>query len=61
MAFHVGLRAPHGGIFVFFAVIHLGLFLVALVAGMLVACAGVVALKTAEARKTNMEEVSALA
>ena len=31
------------------------------VAGILVACAGVVALKTAEARKTNMEEVSALA
>ena len=38
MAFHVGLRAPHGGIFVFFAVIHLALFVVALAAGVLVAC-----------------------
>jgi PTS system fructose-specific IIC component len=61
MAFHVGLRAPHGGIFVFFAVINLALFLVALIAGILVACAGVIALKTLEARKTNVEEISAVA
>ncbi len=30
MAFHVGLRAPHGGIFVFFAVSHVALFFLAL-------------------------------
>ncbi len=61
MAFGVGLRAPHGGIFVFFAVIHLALFLLALVIGVLVATASVVALKSIEARKTNLEEVSAIA
>ena len=61
MAFHVGLRAPHGGIFVFFAVVHLALFLVALVAGVLVATASVVALKTVASRKTDLAELTAVA
>ncbi|MGW6624791.1 PTS fructose transporter subunit IIABC [Nocardia sp. NPDC055002] len=39
MATDVTLSAPHGGIFVFFAIGHLGWFLVSLVAGTLVAAA----------------------
>jgi PTS system fructose-specific IIC component len=46
MAFDVSLRAPHGGIFVLFAVDGVLGFLIALVAGVLVACAAVVALKS---------------
>ncbi|MBA3781327.1 MAG: PTS lactose transporter subunit IIC [Nocardioides sp.] len=45
-AFDVSLRAPHGGIFVLFAVDGILGFLVSLVAGVLVACAAVIALKT---------------
>ncbi len=46
MAFDVQLRAPHGGIFVLFAVDGVFAFLLALVAGMVVAAACVVALKS---------------
>jgi PTS system fructose-specific IIC component len=45
-ALHVSLRAPHGGIFVLFAVGNILGFLVALVAGVLVAAAAVIGLKT---------------
>ncbi|KRA37528.1 MULTISPECIES: PTS fructose transporter subunit IIABC [unclassified Nocardioides] len=45
-AFDVSLRAPHGGIFVLFAVDGVVGFLVALVAGVLVAAAAVIALKS---------------
>jgi fructose PTS system EIIBC or EIIC component len=45
MAFDVTLKAPHGGIFVFFAIGNLLWFLVSLVAGMLVGAAAVVAAK----------------
>ena len=45
MAFDVTLKAPHGGIFVFFAIGHLLWFIVALVAGTIVAAAAVVAAK----------------
>ncbi len=45
-AFDVSVRAPHGGIFVLFAVDGVLGFLIALVAGVLVACAAVVALKS---------------
>jgi PTS system fructose-specific IIC component len=45
-ALHVSLRAPHGGIFVLFAVGNIAGFLVALLAGVLVAAAAVIALKT---------------
>jgi PTS system fructose-specific IIC component len=44
--FEVQLRAPHGGIFVLFAVDDVLGFLVALAAGVLVACAAVIALKS---------------
>ena len=46
-ALGVSLRAPHGGIFVLFAVGDIVGFLVALAAGVLVAAAAVVALKSA--------------
>jgi fructose PTS system EIIBC or EIIC component len=45
MAFDVTLKAPHGGIFVFFAIGHLVWFVVALVAGTIVAAIAVIAAK----------------
>ncbi len=45
-AFDVSLRAPHGGIFVLFAVDGIGGFVLALGAGVLVAAAAVIALKS---------------
>ena len=45
MAFNVTLKAPHGGIFVFFAIGHLLWFLVALAAGTVIAAVCVVAAK----------------
>lgn len=42
---NVELRAPHGGIFVLFAVDGIGGFFIALAAGVAVACAAVIALK----------------
>ncbi|MBI3224110.1 MAG: PTS sugar transporter subunit IIA [Mycolicibacterium cosmeticum] len=52
MAFDVTLKAPHGGIFVFFAIGHLVWFLVALVAGTLVAALAVVLAKQFAGTKT---------
>jgi PTS system fructose-specific IIC component len=46
MAFDVSVRAPHGGIFVLFAVDGVLGFLLALVAGVLVGAAAVIALKS---------------
>lgn len=45
-ALDVGLRAPHGGVFVLFAVDGVVGFVIALAAGVLVACAAVIALKS---------------
>ncbi|GAA2050115.1 PTS fructose transporter subunit IIABC [Williamsia deligens] len=53
MAFDVGLRAPHGGIFVFFAMSNVLGFLIALAAGTVVAAAIVVALKEMRTRSTK--------
>ncbi len=61
MALGVGLRAPHGGIFVIFAVLNIIGFLLALLAGVLVAAAAVTALKTAAARKTSVDEITVAA
>jgi PTS system fructose-specific IIC component len=58
MAAHVTLRAPHGGIFVFFAVGHVIWFLVALVIGVLVAAATVVALKQFTESKEEIDELA---
>ena len=46
MALEVAVRAPHGGIFVLFAVDGVLGFLIALVAGVLVGAAAVIALKS---------------
>jgi PTS system fructose-specific IIC component len=45
-ALDVGVRAPHGGIFVLFAVLNVVGYLVSLLAGVLVGCAAVVTLKS---------------
>jgi PTS system fructose-specific IIC component len=58
MAFDVSLRAPHGGIFVLFAVDNVIWFLVSLVAGVIVAAACVVGLKTASGEKDEVEELA---
>ncbi len=58
MAFDVGLRAPHGGIFVFFAVINLIGFLIALLAGVLAATGAVVALKSLTESAEEIDELS---
>ncbi|MDT5148335.1 MAG: fructose system or component [Mycobacterium sp.] len=55
MAFDVTLKAPHGGIFVFFAIGHLVWFLVALAAGTVVAAVAVVAAKQFAKPKTDAE------
>jgi PTS system fructose-specific IIC component len=55
MAFDVTLKAPHGGIFVFFAIGHLVWFLVALAAGTAVAAVTVVAAKQFAKTKTDSE------
>jgi PTS system fructose-specific IIC component len=46
MAMDVTLRAPHGGIFVLFAVGNIIGFFIALVAGVVVAAGTVIALKS---------------
>jgi PTS system fructose-specific IIC component len=45
MAFAVTSKAPHGGVFVFFAIDNFWLWLVAIAAGTVVAAFSVVALK----------------
>jgi len=57
MALDVTLRAPHGGIFVLFAVGHTFGFLLALVAGTIVAAACVVALKSLGESDADLELV----
>ncbi len=57
MTFDVGLRAPHGGIFVPFAVSGLGWFLISLVAGVLVAAACVIVLKTVSHEQEEVAEL----
>ncbi|GAA1153304.1 fructose-specific PTS transporter subunit EIIC [Nocardioides aquiterrae] len=46
MAMEVGVRAPHGGIFVLFAVHNIAGYFIALIAGVLVGAAAVVVLKS---------------
>jgi len=58
MAFDVTLRAPHGGIFVLFAVGHVVGFLVALLAGVLVAAACVIALKSLTTDRSAAAELA---
>ncbi len=57
MAMDVTLRAPHGGIFVLFAVGNVVGFLIALVAGVIVAALAVIVLKSIGARDTDLATV----
>ena len=61
MGLDVGMRAPHGGIFVLFAVDNVFGFLFALVAGTLVAAAAVIALKTLTEDKSEIDELATVA
>ncbi|GAB17954.1 putative fructose-specific phosphotransferase system enzyme II [Gordonia effusa NBRC 100432] len=56
MAFGVELRAPHGGVFVFFAMNNALAFLAALAIGMAVACAAVVTAKQLHAARHPNDE-----
>ncbi len=57
MATDVTLRAPHGGIFVLFAVDQVLWFLIALAVGMIITAACVVALKTFTESKDEIAEL----
>ncbi|NDR53093.1 MULTISPECIES: fructose-specific PTS transporter subunit EIIC [unclassified Actinomyces] len=59
MALHVGSRAPHGGIFVFFAIDNLLGFFISIIAGTVVTAIGVLILKQARARKLVAEAAAA--
>jgi fructose PTS system EIIBC or EIIC component len=61
MAFDVTLKAPHGGIFVFFAIGNLLWFLVALVAGTVVGAVAVIFAKEFIARAPKTERTPELA
>ncbi|MEO3759279.1 fructose-specific PTS transporter subunit EIIC [Mycobacterium sp. B14F4] len=61
MAFDVTLKAPHGGIFVFFAIGHLLWFLVALAAGTIVGAVTVVIAKQFARTAATADETPALA
>ena len=58
MGFDVTLKAPHGGIFVFFAIGNLVWFVVSLLAGMLVGAAAVIAAKQFVSKKDTPAESS---
>jgi PTS system fructose-specific IIC component len=57
MALDVGCRAPHGGIFVLFAVHNIPGFFIALIAGTLVAAALVILLKTTTESEEEIHEL----
>ncbi|HEX6149456.1 PTS fructose transporter subunit IIABC [Nocardioides sp.] len=57
MALDVGVRAPHGGIFVLFAVDGVVGYLIALAAGVIVGAAAVIALKSIGSRDTDLATV----
>jgi fructose PTS system EIIBC or EIIC component len=61
MSLDVTLRAPHGGIFVLFAVGNVIGFLIALVAGVLVAAALVIVLKQLTESKEELDELATVA
>ncbi len=61
MAFDVTLKAPHGGIFVFFAIGHLLWFLVALAVGTVVGTLAVIAAKEFIKPSVEAEDAPALA
>jgi PTS system fructose-specific IIC component len=58
MAMHVSVRAPHGGIFVLFAVDGVMGFLIALAAGVIVGAGAVIALKSIGTSDADVEPVA---
>jgi PTS system fructose-specific IIC component len=58
MAFEVQLRAPHGGIFVIFAVDGVLWFFLSLIIGTVIGCAGVILLKGMRPADVAAEEES---
>ena len=59
MAMHVRSKAPHGGLFVFFAIDNILGFVVSIIVGALITCVGVLALKQLAANKKKTVEVAA--
>jgi fructose PTS system EIIBC or EIIC component len=55
MAWHVTSKAPHGGIFVFFAIDNVLLFILAIIIGVVVSALAVIALKRYAVRRTVSE------
>jgi PTS system fructose-specific IIC component len=58
MALEVSVRAPHGGIFVLFAVGNILGYLIALAAGVLVGAGSVIALKSLTESSEEIEELA---
>ena len=61
MALHAASRAPHGGVFVFFAMDNFAWFVVSILVGAVISCAGIVVLKQMAATKKAVEEDAAKA
>ena len=57
MALHAASRAPHGGVFVFFAMDNFAWFVVSILVGAVISCAGIVVLKQMAANKANKKAV----
>lgn len=51
MGFHVTSQAPHGGVFVFFAIGNLAMFIVSIIVGMVISALAVLALKRYAVKK----------
>ena len=61
MALHAASRAPHGGVFVFFAMDNFAWFVASILVGAVISCAGIVVLKQMAATKKAVEEGAAKA
>ena len=59
MALHAASRAPHGGVFVFFAMDNFAWFVISILVGAVISCAGIIALKQMAATKKAVEEGAA--
>ena len=59
MALHAASRAPHGGVFVFFAMDNFAWFVASILVGAVISCAGIITLKQMAATKKAVEEGAA--
>ncbi|MDN6179017.1 MAG: PTS fructose transporter subunit IIC, partial [Micrococcaceae bacterium] len=60
MGFHVTSQAPHGGMFVFFAIGNVAMFIVSIIVGMVISALAVLALKRYAVKKQPASEDQAL-